>query len=675
MARRIVWSVYEGDATTLVGTLASDRGRTFLKDLSAEGGYSLESKLGHADEALLTDGRILRVSVDGTARWQGLVEKRNVIYADPSGRQAARVIPAQGRGVLGILDRAVVLPELGLGRISPIDRHFNPASFDYDVDPWIFVTALKRYDDADNSKPWYRAPKDFPDGEAWWIGVADGDTPPVQAGFYWVVTEFEIDAGFGGDHRFSLSADDGYTFYLDGGLVASEARAGLWGATRTYDIDLDEGTHRIAVRVENFDRRNPSTNATAFILSGAQLLAGGQVLGDVVVRTDDTWKLMAFPSVEPGMTAGKILHVLLTEAQANGFLLDLTWDFDAFVDSNGHFWPRTIDVAFPTLTTNLLEVVRHLVDEHVCDVEMAATGLVVHAYVRKGADLADTVTAAYGANVGRLAFEKGPPGPNVSYTRTPEGRAIERVRASAAAAWGRRAIGLSLGSAPSRDALDRQADAYFDDVSEPLEAITDMQLEEVSSIPLADFDVGDVITATASDGSTAQVRTHGIRCSEDNAGNPIWTPDFVKVSDLASGAVRLYEGLTIPATFPTWTAYTGRWTARVAAFTYPVDGDGDFDEFDFVIEDPHNSTRVFWFYIGSDVPIDPAAVIAGFIFDSDAPPAWADYFGVGRRARSAWDGTYPKPVLYDGAYEPFDVDMAAFTVDFFSDPDWFEEAP
>jgi hypothetical protein len=69
VTRPLEVKVYEANGSTLAGTLTSDSNREFLKDLSADGSYQLQVKLGHADEALLTDGRILRWFVDGSARW------------------------------------------------------------------------------------------------------------------------------------------------------------------------------------------------------------------------------------------------------------------------------------------------------------------------------------------------------------------------------------------------------------------------------------------------------------------------------------------------------------------------------------------------------------------------------------------------------------------------------
>lgn len=535
MVRAITVEVYEADNTTPVGTLTSDRGRQWLNDLSAEGSYTVESKLDHADEALLTDGRVLRFCIDSSPVWPALVEELNPVIADPSARQAGRVVGAAGRGLLAILERAIIYPELGIGRRSPDTRYFNFASADYDDSDWDNAVELKQQPDP--ALPWSGAPVDWPDPDAYWVGPPDGNHPGafdpegVPPGDIYLRGTFTVAEGLGGEHRFFLTADDGFELYVDGNKEAAEQAAGLWGMTRSFDLLLDEGAHVVAVKVINFVRAAPNdaTNAFGFILSVIRMAGGGDSLGDVVARAGSGTAMLPYPDKAPGMTPGKILDVLLTEAQADGreTLPDLTWDFDADEDSDGNPWPDQIDVSFP-VGTSVLDVVRHLVDEHACDVAMDPVGLVLHAYVSKGSDLSGTVSAEYGVNVGQLAFRKSTPKANVALSRTAEGRWVESTEASSVSDHGRREIGLTLGSAPSDDAADRQTAAFFADNAFPIEAVTSMQLEPVNAVPYVDFAVGDTISCTDSSGGTSSFRVHGLRVTEDAVGQPIYQPELVK---------------------------------------------------------------------------------------------------------------------------------------------------
>lgn len=529
MTRTIAAVVYENDGSTLAGadlaasTLASDNQREWLDDLSAEGSYGLEVKVGHADEALCTLGRIVRFSVNGSARWQGLIEELDPVAADPNRRQSGRVMKVAGRGTLALLERAIVYPELGLGRISPDVRFFNFASLDYDDSGWSTAVELKTQSDTDDTKPWYRAPKGWKDPDAVWIGPTGGDTPPVDPGDIYFRGSFTVATGEGGEYRFMFTADDGFELYVDGNKVAAEQKAGLWGVTRTYDALLDEGSHLVAVKLINFDRPVSATNVAGLILSVFKLLGGGVALGDVVSRTSSGTAMLAYPSAAPGMTVGKILDVLLTEAQTRGTLTELAWDFDATDDSGGTPWPEEVDVSFQ-VGTSVLDVIRHFVQEKKLDVAMSATGLTLHAYVSKGSDLSGSVSAEYGVNIGRLAFKKTAPTANVTISRTAESRWWETIETTSVSGYGRREIGLTLGSAPSDDASTRQASAFFADHAFPTTAITDMQLENVTAEPGADFVVGDTIDCLGD-----PYRVHGLRTTEDAAGQPIYTPELLAV--------------------------------------------------------------------------------------------------------------------------------------------------
>lgn len=526
MTRPITADVFERDGTTHVGSgvLSSDRGRDWLDDLSAEGSFGFEIKVGHSDESRCTTGRIVRFSVNGSARWQGFIDEVNPVKADPKRRQSGRVASVRGRGTLSIFEQALVYPELGLGRISPSTRYLSAASYAYDDSDWDNATALKQFNDLDDTKPWYRAPKGHKDPNAWWIGPPGGDTPPVDAGHVYYRGTFTIDTGEGGDYRFMLSVDDGAVVYVDGNKVFDEQGVGLWGVSRQFDLQLDEGEHLVFVDHVNFDRPNPATNVMGFIMSVFKLEGGGVSLGAVVSGTGAGTKMLAFPASAPGLTVGKILLLLIEENQARGGLEYVTCSFTATHDSNGVPWPDELDVDFAVGTTTVAAVIRHLVQEKKCDVSMSATGLELNAYVYKGEDLSGEVSAEYGVNIGRLAYKKTRPTGNALLVRTAEGRWWEIVDSASVAAHGRMEVGASFGSAPSDDAAQRQGEAFFEDHADETVAITDMQLEVVDAEPGEDFVVGDTIDALGD-----PYRVHGLRTSEDDAGHPIYTPELVAV--------------------------------------------------------------------------------------------------------------------------------------------------
>lgn len=523
MARRITVKVYEADNTTLVGTLASDKGRQWLDDLSSEGSYSIESKLDHADEALLTDGRVLRFLIDGAPRWAGLVEGRNLVLADPSSRQSGRVIGASGRGLLAIFDDAAVLPELGFGRISPDTRHVGWMSRYYDHTGWGAAVELKQQDDL--AEPWSGAPQGWPDPNAKWIGPTDGDVPPADPGDIYFWGTYTIPEDEGGDYRIHVTADDGFDLFRDGDLEAAEARVALWGVTRTLDFQADEGEHFFGAKLTNFDRPNPDTNVTGFILSLSKMLGGGAAVGPPVSGTSSGTKMLAYPASEPGMTVGHIMRVLIEENQALDWHTDLTLSFTDTEDSDGVPWPVELNRAYQ-VGSSLSEVLRDLTDSHVAEFAMDPVGKVLHAYVSKGTDRTASVSVAYGVNVHKLGMSHVGPGKNSAVSRTAEGRWVLFEDTAAVTAYGRRLGGLSLGSAPSITAAEQQALAALSDTANPVDAHTDLQVEDDAFIN-GTVETGDLVVGPLVSGSDT-FRVHGLRYGEDAAGQPVCTPELVR---------------------------------------------------------------------------------------------------------------------------------------------------
>lgn len=529
MTRRITIDVYEKNNTTLVGTLASDKGREWLDDLEDAGSGTITSRLDHADRAMLTHGRILRFKIDGRVTWAGCEFELNPVLADPSGRASGRVVGLQCKGLLSLFDYAIVLPELGFGRISPANRYFGWMSRYYDHSWWDNAVELKQYDDPDPTKPWFGAPRGFPDKNAKWIGPTDGDTPPVDPGEIYFWGTYEIPEGEGGDYRASQSADDGFKFFRDGDLEAAEARVALWGVTRPVDFQADEGDHFFGVQLTNFDRPNPATNVTGYICSLAPILGGGVAVGDPVSGTSSGTKMLAFPATEPGMTVGHIMRVLIEENQDLDWCPTLTLSFTDTEDSDGNPWPKEYNVAFP-VTSSLSDVMRYFRDRHAADFAMNPTGLTLHAYVSKGTDRTgagaeDAVDVEYAVNVRRLGMKQIGPGANSPVSRTAEGRWVLTEDTAAVTAWGRRFIGLSSGAAPSDASATDEATAYLEDHANPIDAITDLEVIDDRFLD-GTVETGDLVNGPTPDG-TAVYRVHGLRYS-DAVGRPVCTPELVK---------------------------------------------------------------------------------------------------------------------------------------------------
>jgi hypothetical protein len=526
MTRAITADVYEVAATPSnplvhVDVLASDAPRTWLDEPSTPGSHSLEVKVGHADEALLADGRLLRFSINGAPCWWGLIEPRSKVSADPSKREAGRVVTVAGRDAIAILEQARVDPETGIGSFSFSDtRWLGWMSKYYDDTSWDNATELKRYDDVDPTKPWFMEPADWRDPNGIWIGPPGGDTPPVDAGSIFLRGSLTFTEE--GEYIDDITADDGFKLYRNAEAVLARQEAGMWAERQsTSPTMLNAITHQYAVELINFDRPVPETNVTGLIYSVIKPEGGG-AYGRVVGGGSAGTKMLAFPATEPGLTPGHIMKILIDEAQTRGAILPLHYDFTATLDSNGTAWPKEYNLPVQ-IGSRVLEVAQKLMAMRaaIFRIKPDSTTLTLQAFV-DGTDLSADVEAEYAVNIGALAHDRSAPGENNLLVQGADARWREIEDSAAVTAWGRREGALSAGSGGSEDTITDQANAYLADHADPAETIRSVRLEPVNAVPYVDFVAGDIITAPDFDGTPAVYRVIGINVSEDEAGQPIY---------------------------------------------------------------------------------------------------------------------------------------------------------
>lgn len=272
-------------------------------------------------------GRIVWDTFDGNRLGGWLVEKAVDTEVDDGGR-ARMVTTYSGRGLGSVLDRYRVLPPLGPDR-SPSSRTrifsaFSPA---FDFSAWGAATAYVQVGDPDQPKAGF--PEGFPEFDAWWIGPSEGDETQAPYGYWWTQKEFTVAEDTWTRTFFGL--DDFGEVWLDGIPMSSVAtdRDTLSGFTTAHEpnpVFLSAGTHRIGAKViNNFGAGDPGYGEGATVAGNPTMLAlvmyasdqGGR-LGDVLVVTDSTWKLLAYPDTPPGMTDPEALEVLLAEGIALG---------------------------------------------------------------------------------------------------------------------------------------------------------------------------------------------------------------------------------------------------------------------------------------------------------------------------------------------------------------------
>lgn len=104
----------------------------------------------------------------------------------------------------------------------------------------------------------------------------------------------------------------------------------------------------------------------------------GDGLGQQLSVSNASWKCLAYPANEPGMTPGEVLGILLVEAQNRGALEGLVWTFHPTTDSAGRPWRRVGDIS-TRVGDDLLTVIRQLGQTYV-EFAMRPAGLVLDVY-------------------------------------------------------------------------------------------------------------------------------------------------------------------------------------------------------------------------------------------------------------------------------------------------------
>jgi len=379
-ARRIVVRVCDPDnPATVLATLDRARRERWQKVLSEHGTGSCVLQNDDADLADATYGRLLRWEVDGRATFLSIIEGRDQVLISQQ-EDVDEATEVGGRGVLAQWDDGVVYPEAGAtGRPFSDQRVLNWTSADFDDSGWRPVKLGQRIGDVHQVDP--NIAKGFPDADAhvlWAWGSGETGSPGaggIEPGI--ALLRKTVTVGTAGWYRFFVSADDGATVIIDGVQLYAEARLWFHLETQSVDVYLSAGSHQLAMRVENLDNGNLAGNSAWGLMSAVAITEDGE-LGAVLVRTDSTWKGVAYPPKPPGFTIGRAIRVLLEEAQARGALLGWTLGFTDTADSAGQAWVEEPELAFQC-GMDLYSVLQELAEAYV-ELDVAPAQLVLYAY-------------------------------------------------------------------------------------------------------------------------------------------------------------------------------------------------------------------------------------------------------------------------------------------------------
>ena len=333
------------------------------------------------DLASASYGRLLRFELDGRAVFLASIERKVQVVLSQD-EEVGEETEIGGRGILALFEDFVVYPEAGAGgRPFSDQRILNWTSADFDDSGWRTVIVGQKIGDVHAVDP--NIAKGFPDAEArvLWAhsssgaaGAGAGGTPP-GLGYFRAPVDFEVPTD--GWDRLFLSADDGVSVNVDGVQIFAEARLWFHLETKWVDLYLSAGPHQISALGENLDNGNLAGNSAWILLSLIEIEEDGD-LGTVILRTGADWKGVAYPPKPPGMTPGRVIRILLEEAQARGGMIGWTLGFTDTADSHGQAWADDPELAFQCGLDGF-SVLRQIAETY-CEIDVAPAQKVLYAY-------------------------------------------------------------------------------------------------------------------------------------------------------------------------------------------------------------------------------------------------------------------------------------------------------
>lgn len=523
--------IYKPDGTTLIAIVPRRKGLQWLNEVNAPGTGRFDIHMHdpllvtHPD--LLDEFNVAKIAIDGVWVKAWIIEDVNPTRL-ASGEASDEWITVAGRGVMAALENAIVYPEYGIREYVSEDRVFSFASRDgvWRVPAeWIGVSGHRWRDDTTARKG---LPKDWPDPDAYWLWSSNTQKT-AEPGRNWFRTVFSTTATE--QVVVKATADNDFVCYLDGELILTNAANRLaFQETYEWSTVLATGEHTLAAVVTNatfvgtttLDNANPA--GWIFTIYRANEL--GDATESILIRSETTNTIVKPYGEAPGFAGAMILRQVITEAQERIVrgLMPVTFSFTNTADSAGVAWGDVQDRIVKVATTDYWDLTTQLI-ELVMDVDIDAN-FVLHAWNRRGVDRRNTVilrpnrdlTAAAGTirssklkNQALLKFEGG---------------WIELYAAISKEEYGRREVGISLGTATSTDQTILAGAATMREVANPEKTIPLSYTSAAGPQPFRDFDLGDTITVPDVYEGMVPARLMSIAGAEDDAGLIAWDLDF-----------------------------------------------------------------------------------------------------------------------------------------------------
>ena len=505
MTAPIEVAVYEPDATTLIDVIPRRDGVQGKDELNGIGvgqfNLHLDDALLASKPQLLDPFNVVKMKPAGAADYVHAWQLEELAPVQVSGEeQAGRRVTISGRQIRSILDTALLL---GNGDQRTFDFS-SPTGAWYVGADWVTPAGVLWT--ADTTA---RAgnPADWPDPTAQWIwSTSPTATAPAERN--WFRGSFTLAAAT--DITIWASCDNSMSLRLNGEEVIKTDATDLfaWRTTAKYRVTLPAGTHLVAAWVDN--AVSTALNPGGFLCAVGTTTTQG-ALATVLLRTNTTDWLVHAAANPPGWHAAQILIRALTEAQADGYLPGVTWDFTDTLDSAGQAWTDIQDVQLP-VGMDLLTLSQQWAGT-VYDIHMTP-GLVLQAWKRRGSDLSATVSLAPSVVTSLAPTARYGQIRNVAVARH-SGGLLEVEDTASSTAYGKRALPIALGGAGSSVQAEQDAQAALDDLAAPAVTLPLSMTSAAGPQPFDDFGLGDTIDAPAFLTGQADARVLAVTFTEN----------------------------------------------------------------------------------------------------------------------------------------------------------------
>lgn len=522
--------VFEQDAVSIISMVPRRRGVQWLDEINASGSGQFEIHLDDPVLAefptLLDQFNVVKVYVNGVAIKAWIIEDVNPTRIS-GGEDADRWVQISGRGALSVLESAIVYPEYGIRELVSEDRNFNFASKDGDWrKPSEWVNSVGVAWTADTTAR-AKNPKDWPDPVAEWLWSS---SPVVAAppGRNWFRREFTLETLT--NIVVFATCDNEFVGYMDGEVIlASGLNRNAFRSRFEWRMTLAAGDHTLGFVVTNFDHVG-SNSPGALIYTVYRTNDAGEPTDDIVLRSAGGATTIVKPyGKAPGWNGAAILQQCIEEAQDRDVVsvVPITFSFTAFRDSNNILWDDIQERIVKVGTTDLYDLGQQIVELSM-DYELDAN-FVLNAWKKRGIDRSTDihimpnrdVTAAAGTiRAGKLR--------NQALLKF-EGGWMELFSAASKEEYGRREVGISLGTSSSTDQTALAGSELVREVARPERTIPMSYTSEAGPQPYTDYGLGDSVYVP--DVYTGMVisRLMSVAGSEQDNGVVNWDLDFYPV--------------------------------------------------------------------------------------------------------------------------------------------------